>query len=106
MLLEYLKNNDLRVYRNKAVVVQGAGLENSGGKSTSREVGEGDGRKLAVNALERIGPTAVRQHPEIVDQLRVLANDERVFAGFRQQCRAFANRVELIGDDAGFQIPS
>jgi HEAT repeat protein len=94
VLLENLKYNDIRVYRNKAVVVRGAGQETSGGKSSSLEVGEGDGRKLTVDALERIGPTVVRQHPEIVDQLRRLADDERVFAGFRKQCRAFADKVE------------
>ena len=94
VLLEYLKDDSIQVYRNKAVLVQGGGLETSGGKTSAREVGEGDGRKLAVDALDRIGPAAVRQHPEIIAQLRRLAADDRVVASFRQQCREFASRVE------------
>jgi HEAT repeat protein len=94
VLLEYLKESSIQVYRDKAVIVQGSGQETTGGKTTTLEVGEGDGRKLAVDCLERIGPAAVSQHPEIVAQLRRIAADERVFAGFRKQCRDLADRVE------------
>ena len=94
VLLEYLKDDSIQVYRNKAVLVTGSGQETTTGKTTTREVGEGDGRKLAVDCLERIGPAAITQHPEIVAQLRRIAADERVFAGFRKQCRDLADRVE------------
>jgi HEAT repeat protein len=94
VLLEFLKEDTLKVYRNKAVLVQATGQEATGGKTSTREVGDGDGRKLAADALERIGPAAVSRHPEIVAQLRRIAADERVFAGFRKQCRDLADRVE------------
>ena len=63
VLLEYLKDSSLKIYRGRSVFVQGAGQETSSGKSSSAEVGDGDGRKLAVDALQSIGPEAMHGSP-------------------------------------------
>jgi len=89
VLLDYLKTDRIRIFRTKGTRVQGGGLETTTGGTTSIDLREGDGRSMAVSALERIGPAVVRQHPEIVDQLRRLAADESGFASFREQCRDF-----------------
>ena len=87
VLLDYLKDGSIQVFLNKATSVQGSGAETTGGKASSRELGKGDGRTLAVESLSRIGVARVGREKAIVDQLRRLADDPAVLAGLRKDCR-------------------
>jgi HEAT repeat protein len=93
VLLEYLKDKSIQVFRNNAVILGGSGAEATGGKTSSREVGEGDGRRLALEALQRIGPSQVSRQPEIVAALRSIADDDAVYAPFRKECRDFLRQL-------------
>ncbi len=93
VLLEYLKDETVQVYRNTATLVGGAAQETTSGKTSSRELGEGDGRQLALDALTKIGAANVRNHPEIIDQVRRLADSDRTVAAFRQKCRDYLRTV-------------
>lgn len=94
VLLEYLKDDTLKVYRSTSTSVGGTSSESTAGKTSTQEVGEGDGRKLALDALEQIGPAIVRGHPEILAQIRSLADSERVVPIFRKQCRDYLKTVQ------------
>ena len=87
VLLGYLKDEKIQVFLNKATSVQGAGQETSGGKASSRELGKGDGRTLAVEALTRIGVARVGKEAAIIEQLRRLADNPETLAGLRKDCR-------------------
>ena len=62
---------------------------------TAREVGIGDGRKLAVQAVAELGGPALREQPAIVEQLKRLADDERTFPDLRKQIRLLLQQTGL-----------
>jgi HEAT repeat protein len=93
VLLEFLQNESLTVYSGTATVVGAASQEATPGKASSQELTEGDGRRLALDALSVIGPNIVRQHPEILEQVRRLADSERTTPSFRKQCKAYLRTV-------------
>lgn len=92
VLLEYLKDESVQVYRSTATQVGGA-QETSAGKTSSLEVGDGDGRQLAIDALRALGPASVRSQPAILEQLRRLADSNQTLPAFRQQCRDLLRSV-------------
>lgn len=94
VLLEYLKDDSLQVYRDTATLVGGTAQETTTGKTSTRELGEGDGRKLALDALTAIGPAVVREQAAIVAQIRRLADGPRLAPSFRQQCREYLKTLE------------
>ena len=93
VLLEYLKDDTLQVYRNTSSAVSGAAQETTAGKASSRELGDGDGRKLALDALGSIGPTVMRGQPDILAEVRRLADSDRTIPSFRKQCRDYLRTV-------------
>jgi HEAT repeat protein len=93
VLLEYLKDESLTVYSSTTTVVGGASQETTPGRTASREIGKGDGRRLVLDALTVIGPGVVRNHPEILEQIARLAESERAEPSFRKQCRDYLRTV-------------
>lgn len=87
VLLEFLQDNTILIFASEESKVQGAGQETGVGKANVKEVGKGDGRVMAVQALTQIGAARVRQRSEIVKQLQVLAKDNEVFADLRQKAQ-------------------
>lgn len=94
VLLEYLKDDTLKVYRSTNSAVGGTASETVSGKTSTQEVGDGDGRKLALDALDALGPALVRGHPEIITQIRSLADNDRCVPIFRKQCRDYLRTVQ------------
>src|SRR5262249_51072298 len=87
VLLEFLKDETIKIFDNKKSSVGGAGQESTTGKANVKELGKGDGRVMAVHALSRIGAARVRQRPEIAQQLRVLADDPEANGDLREACK-------------------
>jgi HEAT repeat protein len=87
VLLEFLKDETIKIFDNKKSSVGGTGQESATGKANVKELGKGDGRVMAVHALARVGAARVRQRPEIVQQLRVLADDPDVNGDLREACK-------------------
>jgi HEAT repeat protein len=86
-LHEFLKDDTIQIYVNTQTKVDGAGNEAPGGKATFKEMGKGDGRIMAVKALHRIGPDRVRKHAGIMNELRLLTNNNTIYADLRITAR-------------------
>jgi hypothetical protein len=87
VLLEYLKDDKILIFENKKTVVGGTGQETTVGKANVQEVGKGDGRVMALQALTEIGAARVNERRDIVEQLRILANDQATNADLREACK-------------------
>ncbi|MBI3406856.1 MAG: HEAT repeat domain-containing protein [Planctomycetes bacterium] len=75
VLLEYLKNKKVWIYVGVDAKVQGTGVEAAGGKATVEDVGKGDGRVMAIQALQQVGRARILERRDIVSQLKTLAAD-------------------------------
>lgn len=73
VLREYLDDDTIRIFRGAKSSVGGTGLESGSGKASFAEVGTGDGRVLAIQALRKIGPARVGRRKDIVAKLEDLA---------------------------------
>jgi hypothetical protein len=49
---------------------------------------------MATQALKMMGPARFSPRRDIVDQLRVLANDEALYAPLRQEARELVRMVQ------------
>lgn len=92
-LNEFLKDETILIYVNKKSTVQGGGQETGSGKSTVKEVGKDDGRVMAVQALTNVGPAILRKRPDIVAQLRRLADDTKTLPGLREDSRKLLEKI-------------
>jgi len=75
VLLEFLKDDSIVLYERTAVTTSGGGAETNGGKANVKEVGKGDGRVMAIAALTEVGPEVIMTRPDIVRQLRAVAEN-------------------------------
>ena len=71
--------------------------------AVGNEKGIGDGRLMAVDALKLIGATRYAQRPGIMKQLRILADDNKVYEPLRKKAMELvqadqqgANLIELV----------
>ena len=85
MLHEFLLDPTILIFDKTASTVPGTGNENVGGAATVKERGKGDGRIMAVDALEKMGSRRYGQRPEIMKQLRVLAADKMAYAPLQKK---------------------
>jgi HEAT repeat protein len=93
VLLEYLKDDRIQVFDSTKTTVGGTGQETNSGKANVKEIGKGDGRVMAVQALTKIGPERLRQRPDIVQQLRTLSNGETINGDLRRACKTLLETV-------------
>ncbi len=94
VLLEFLKDDTIQIFDNKKTSVGGTGQETSSGKANVMEVGKGDGRVMVTQALTQIGPARLGDRRDIVQQLRLLANDEAVSRDLRDECKKLLKSVK------------
>ena len=87
VLLEFLKDDTIQVFENKKTSVGGTGQETNSGKANVKEVGKGDGRTMAIQALGQIGQARIAQHRDVVQQLQLLANSETTNSDLREGCK-------------------
>jgi HEAT repeat protein len=73
VLLEFLKDDSIKLYKETSTSGGGAGgFEKTTGEAKVKEIGEGDGRVMAIQALQRIGPGLVRPRADIMQQIKAL----------------------------------
>jgi HEAT repeat protein len=87
VLLEYLKDDTILIFDNTKTSVGGTGQETNSGKANVKEVGRGDGRTMALQALAQIGAPRMKENREIIEQLRRLAQDPATFVDLREGCK-------------------
>jgi hypothetical protein len=71
VLLEFLKDPTILIYTGSEVKANWTGKE----KSTVTEKGMGDGRVMAVQALDRMGVQKLISRPDIIQELQKVARD-------------------------------
>ena len=69
VLLEYLKDDKVPVFDRRT--------------AGDAEVGKGDGRAMAIKALAAIGANCLKEHRDIIEQLKTLASDETAHTDVR-----------------------
>ncbi len=85
VLLEFLKDPEIKIYAGGSSGLQGGGGERKqeAGKGF-KETGVDDGRIMAVDALTRVGVERLGRRLDIVAQLRALHNDPRTLANLKK----------------------
>ena len=74
--------------------VGGTGQETNTGKANVKELGKGDGRVMAVQALTQVGAAKLRQRRDIIQQLQALANQESANSDLRDGCKKLLKSVK------------
>lgn len=92
-LLEFLNDTSIIIYTGTSTKVTGAGSEKGGGTSAVREMGKGDGRVMAIDALNYIGPGRINERNDIVQQLRAIADDPNTYSNLLQKTKQLLNRL-------------
>jgi HEAT repeat protein len=85
VLGQFLDDPNVKLYDRTVVGVGGIGTEIKGGVTTVKEQGKGDGRTMALDALQAIGAARFAQRKDIMAKLRALANDGNVNATVRMR---------------------
>jgi HEAT repeat protein len=77
VLLEYLKDDNVPVFDRRT--------------ADGAELGKGDGRTMAIKALTAIGANRLKEHGDIIQQLRTLASNEAAQTDVREGCKMLLN---------------
>ncbi len=93
-LLEFLKDDTIIIYAGTQSSVSGGGGEKGVGDSSVAKRGKDDGRKMVIQALERIGVEKVRQYPKIVEQVKFLSESPKTLPNLKKLSMEFAKRLD------------
>jgi HEAT repeat protein len=85
VLAEYLHDDTIKIFEKTASSVSGVSLETKGGTTAVEERGKGDGRIMAVDALQMMGPARYAGRAPLMKQLRVLAADNTLYEPLRKK---------------------
>jgi HEAT repeat protein len=94
VLLEYLKDDTIQLFDAKKSSVGGTGQEANSGKADVKELGRGDGRVMAADALKWIGPRRLAERRDIIQQLEALAMNPATNAVLRDKCKAILKSLK------------
>ena len=92
-LLDFLKDNTILIYTGTTANTGSTGTEAKNTKTKIEEKGYGDGRVMAISALDRIGSQRVLSRPDIVRQLEFLANDAQTLSEMRQKTKDLLRKL-------------
>jgi HEAT repeat protein len=92
-LHEFLKDNTILIYTGTTASTGSTGTEARNTKTKIEEKGYGDGRVMAIAALDRIGSQRVLGRPDIVQQLEALANDPQTLSEMRQKTKDLLKKL-------------
>jgi HEAT repeat protein len=93
VLLEFLKDKDVTLYKETSVQTTGSSAETKAGTANVKEIGYEDGRAMAIQALEAIGPEVVRRRPDVVRQLRAIVDNPDTLPDLKKQTKALLAKV-------------
>jgi HEAT repeat protein len=95
VLFDFLKDDKIQIYAGNTGKTVGKSIE--GGKQGGSDVKEqriGDGRVMAVQALDFVGKTRLQQRPEIITQLRTIANDPALYQKLRDDANDLLKKLK------------
>jgi HEAT repeat protein len=86
VLQEFVHDDKIRIFTGLGSGGGGVkGEGTSGVKGKVQELGDSDGRIMALNALERLGIERVRTHPEILNQLKKMSTGKNFDDDIREK---------------------
>jgi HEAT repeat protein len=94
-LLEFLKDESIRKFKGIKVNQGPTGPERKRMRKDAKDVGEGDGRYMAVRALVRVGRERLRYRRDILDQLRRLWRDPGLMPDLRKELEGASGPLGL-----------
>ncbi len=94
VLAEYLNDTNIQIFVGVSTDVSGAGDEVKAGKASVKVSTRGDGRTLAADALQRIGPGRYANRADIMKQLRVLATANGTYEPLRKKAAALLDAAK------------
>jgi HEAT repeat protein len=96
VLGEFLKDKEIKIYGGTTGGGQGAGEGTKDTKTKVADVGVGDGRIMAVDALSVVGPERVATRPDLVAQLRALNADPNTLPNLRKGLEKLMPQLEEV----------
>lgn len=93
VLLEFLRDETIQIYIGVASKVDGGGLEKDTGKAQIKDQGKGDGRVLALQALDAVGRARLSQRRDIVTQLRAIAGNNSLNPDLRTKTQQLLQKI-------------
>jgi hypothetical protein len=87
VLLEFLRDDSIKLYKGSTTQVGGTGSETGAKRTTSKDVISGDARIMAVDAIKAIGKARWSKRDDIMRQLRALAADATIFPELRAKAQ-------------------
>jgi HEAT repeat protein len=94
VLEEFLLDKEIKVYQSTTSAVEGSSAETKGGTASVKEQGKGDGRVMAVDALQAMGPGRYAKQARIMAQLKVLADDNTLYEPLRKKSAALIKAAQ------------
>ncbi len=94
VLGEFLKDPTIKVFVGTEGSGEGSKEGSKSGKTKVTDVGKGDGRVMAVDALSQIGGQRLAKRPDIVNQLRALQNDPSIAPNLREKLKTVMPQLE------------
>jgi HEAT repeat protein len=96
VLDDFLSDPSIRIYEGNTTQSGGGAKEGKTAESAKiQEKGTGDGRTMAVQALEKIGRARVVQRTSIVQKLRAIAADTSVNTKLREETKSLLKTFQL-----------
>jgi HEAT repeat protein len=87
-LTDFLKDDSIKIFIGTTTGIgSGTGEGGTPGKGDVKELAKGDGRVMAVDALKAMGANRYSARPEIMQQLRDLADNAKTDEPLRKKCR-------------------
>lgn len=91
ILHDFLHDSTIKIFVGTDSTVGPGGAEIKGGKEKVEERGQGDGRIMAADALQMMGPARYAGRADIMKQLRVLSADTKLDEPLRKKVIALHN---------------
>lgn len=93
-LHEFLKDGSIQIYTGASVNVAAGSTEGSAGRVDRKETGKGDGRVMAIRALNRVGPDKTGKHKGIVRELRNLSTAPGIDPDLKEGARKLLSQLD------------
>ena len=90
-LQDFLHDNTVVIFLGSDTTVGTGGNEVKGTNAKVVNVGKGDGRKMALDAISSIGLARIKTRPKIIEQIRLLSRnmDPDFDPRLRESCKKF-----------------
>jgi HEAT repeat protein len=94
LLTDFLKDKDFVLFKSTEVKAGGAGVETPGGRTNVADVGQGDFRIMAIQALERIGRDRIMGRTDLIRELRAIVADPQTVPELKERTQKLLKTLD------------